>query len=188
MPMRKTCMTLTAPILLAAACFAGTESDGASTAESQIDVDQGCLGEIMPMSFTQTSARVSGRVECVNGGKLKFALCIRRRLIPSVGSQMWGLVWSPVAAAQKTIGDEIVGKEDCQETPEQEYDNPPPGTSFSLEFSADVFCGELGARYLYTPTLKSVRDFNSWNNLFLGDDFHTLARGSSATRICGATW
>ena len=209
--MRETVLTLTALMIPAAACaqldgdpddevpvamLAIEAPDSASphrgvdgpTLEPQVDDDQGCVGEVLRMTFTQTSAIATGKVECLKGGMMQFKMCIRRRLIQSAASRLWGIAWSPAGSIKKTFTEEVVGTEDCVETAKQEYQAPPPGTTFWFELTADVFCGELGTRYSYEPSLQGVKDFHSWTELFLGDNWNTLARGPMTTRICGATW
>ena len=188
MSMRKTVMTLTAPLILAAACAQvedGVSDDGLTPGFDGEDLepygadeDQGCVGDIFPVHFTETTARASGTVNCLQGGRLKFKACIRRRLIQSSAGRLWGLV-RPAWKTGPALLDELRGVEDCVESPEQVYDDPP----LQMALMVDVFCGEQDTRYSYTPSIQSVESF--FPNVFLGDVWHTLAEGPSQIHKCG---
>jgi hypothetical protein len=189
-------LTLTMPLLLAAACAqAGVDTDdelgiaemsgpGGGADDPVLepfdgsDADQGCVGDIFPVQFTSTTARVSGTVNCLQAGRYKFRACIRRRLIQSAGAKVFGLL-KPLWVTGPALVDEIRGVQDCMEKPEQLYTDPP----LMLVVMVDVFCGRQNAKYSYTPSVQSVESF--FPNAFLGDQWHVLAEGRGQISTCG---
>jgi hypothetical protein len=195
--MRDTVLTFTALMLLAAACAQGDLDPDRELTVTRDDVtgepgladpvveptvgsdqDQGCIGEIFPVHFTETTAKVTGTVDCLRGGKLKFRACIHRRLIQSTAANLWSLV-RPAWTTAPALLDELRGTEDCREVPEQVYEDPP----LQMAIIVDVFCGRSQTRYSYTPSVQSVESF--FPNVFLGDVWHTLAEGPAQIHKCG---
>jgi len=145
--------------------------------------DQACVGEIvMGPAFTPTTVTAQATFTCSRGGKLKFKMCIRRRLMQSAGTRVWNYFFHPADHIANTLAT-LVGVDDCVETPDLQYEDPPPGTTFTRALGVDVFCGDLGATYSYQPILKSVESF--WPNVFMTDNWHNLAMGSPVTHTCG---